>query len=109
MTDGQGRQLIIDLNVRVTGSHPLGFLKTHFSVERNLHKAVLFFPLYLNCTRDAFDELFKQELEDGSLVINGWCHDRRGKSSIASITLAAEDSEKLRVFIERVNLYRMSA
>ncbi|MCJ1458463.1 hypothetical protein MMC28_008836 [Mycoblastus sanguinarius] len=108
MIDGQGRQLIIDLNVRVTGSHPLGFLKTHFSVERNLHEAVLFFPLFLKCTRDTFDEVFEQELRDGSLVVNGWCHNRHGKSSIISITLAAEDSEKLREFIARVNLYKVS-
>ena len=107
MTDEHGRQLIIDLNVRVTGSHPLGFLKTHFSVNRNLHEAVLFFPLYLNCTRNTFDEVFKQELRDGSLIINAWCHDRHAKSSITAITLAAEDSGRLRDFIERLNLYKM--
>ena len=107
MTDEHGRQLIIDLNVRVTGSHPLGFLKTHFSVNRKLHEAVLFFPLYLNCTRDTFDEVFEQELRDGSLIINAWCHDRQGKSSITAITLAAEDSERLRDFIERLNVYKV--
>ena len=108
MTDAQGRQLIIDLNVRVTGSHPLGFLKTHFSVERNLHEAVLFFPLFLKCTRDTFDEIFEQELQDGSLIVNGWCHKRDGKSSITSIILVAEDSGKLEGFIKRVNLYKVS-
>ena len=108
MTDTRGRQLIIDLNVRVTGSHPLGFLKTHFSVERNLHEAALLFPLHLKCTRDTFDEVFRQELLHGSLVINGWCHNNDGKSSITSITMAAETSEQLREFIERVNLYKVS-
>ena len=107
ITDEHGRQLIIDLNVRVTGSHPLGFLKTHFSVNRNLHEAVLFFPLYLKCTRDTFDEAFEQELRNGSLIINAWCHDRQGKSSITAITLAAEDSERLRDFIDRLNVYKV--
>ena len=107
MTDEHGRQLIIDLNVRVTGSHPLGFLRTHFSVNRNLHEAVLFFPLYLKCSRDTFDEVFEQELRNGSLIINAWCHDRHGKSSIAAISLAAEDSERLRDFIERLNEYKV--
>ena len=107
MTDEHGRQLIIDLNVRVTGSHPLGFLKTHFSLNRNLHEAVLFFPLYLQCTRDTFDEVFEQELRDGSLIINAWCHDRHRKSSITAITLAAEDSERLGDFIEKMNLYKV--
>lgn len=107
MTDEHGRQLIIDLNVRVTGSHPLGFLKTHFSTNRNLHEAILFFPLYLQCTRGTFDQVFEQELRDGSLIINAWCHDRHGKSSITAITLAAEDSERLKDFIERLNLYKV--
>ena len=31
MVDTNGRQLVVDFNVRVAGSHPLGLLQTHFS------------------------------------------------------------------------------
>ena len=107
MTDREGRQLIIDLNMRVTGSHPLGFLKTHFS-ERGLHEAVVLFPLMLRCDREVFEQAFGREFRDGSLVVNGWCHSQGREFSITSITLAAPDSEKLAKFIDRVNDYRLS-
>lgn len=107
MTDQDGTQLIIDLNVRVSGSHPLGFLRNHFSVERQLHEAVLFFMLHLKCTMEEFERAFKNEFKNGSLVVTGWCHDKQGKSSYASIILGAEDPDKLRGFIDRVNVYRL--
>ena len=106
MTDRQGRQLIIDLNMRVTGSHPLGFLKTHFS-ERGLHEAVVLFPLMLKCDREVFERAFERDFGDGSLVVNGWCHSQGREFSITSVTLAAPDSERLGRFIDRVNVYRL--
>lgn len=107
MTDRGGRQLIIDLNMRVTGSHPLGFLKTHFS-RRGLHEAVVLFPLMLRCNREVFERAFESEFKDGSLVVNGWCHSQGLVFSITSLTLAAPDSEKLAKFIDRVNVYRLN-
>ena len=107
LTDSKGRHLIIDMNMRVTGSHPLGFLKTHFS-QRNLHEAVVFFPLILNCTRAQFQQEFHNEFRDGSLVVNGWCHDGEGKVSLTSIVLASGDRESLDRFIDRINVFRMN-
>ncbi|KAI4270562.1 MAG: hypothetical protein L6R38_007092 [Xanthoria sp. 2 TBL-2021] len=107
ITDHEGVQFVIDLNVRVIGSHPLGFLKNHFSVERGLHEAVLFFPLFLNCKRETFEDLFRRQLHDGALVITGWCHDKEEKTSITSMILAAEDESKLRTFIDEVKVYQV--
>ncbi|KAL9579888.1 MAG: hypothetical protein Q9212_004825 [Teloschistes hypoglaucus] len=108
MTDQQGNQLVIDMNIRVIGSHPLGFLKDHFSLRRGLHEAVLFFPLFLTCERKIFERKFRQQLLEGRMVITGWCHDNKGTTSVTSMILAAEDNSKLRTFIDEVNVYKMS-
>lgn len=108
MTNQDGQQLIIDLNVRVSASHPLGFLKGHFSTRRKLNEAVLFFPLYLSCRRDEFEQAFKREFNNGSLVIASWCHHRDGVTSVTGLALAAEDSKQLSEFIDRVNVYKIS-
>ncbi|KAL8768301.1 MAG: hypothetical protein Q9209_005440 [Squamulea sp. 1 TL-2023] len=76
MTDQESRQSIIDLNIRVTGSHPLGFLKSHFSTKRGLDEAVVLFPLLLRYTRDVSESAFENEFMAGSIMINGWCHDK---------------------------------
>lgn len=107
MTGPDGRHLIVDLNVRVAGSHPLGPLKSHFSAERNLHEAVLFFAFCLKGTRAAFERKFEKKIRDGSLIITGWCQDKHGQNSISSLVLAAENKEKLRGFIDEVNLHRL--
>lgn len=91
MTDQAGRQLIIDINARLTGSYNLGCLKGHF-VRRGLFEAVMLYPLHLPCTRDGFERAFEKELQYGSMVISAWSHDAQGKSSLAAVTRAAEDS-----------------
>ncbi|KAL8839814.1 MAG: hypothetical protein Q9176_004217 [Flavoplaca citrina] len=107
ISDQNGKQFVIDLNVRVIGSHPLGFLKGHFSAERGLHEAVVFFPLFLRCKRETFENAFHRQLQEGALIITGWCHDKEEKMSITSMILAAEDESKLRTFIDEVKVYKV--
>ena len=107
MTGPDGRHLIVDLNVRVASSHPLGLLKNHFSAERSLHEAVLFFPLHLKGTRVIFEQRFEKHLRDGNLIITGWCPDKHGQNSISSLVLAAENKDKLRDFIDEVNSQKL--
>ena len=106
MTDGEGRQVVIDMNVRVTGSHPLGALRGHFE-RRGLNVAVLFFPLMLKLTWEEFERKSKEELHFGSLVVNAWVHMQDEKTSMTTVTLAAEDKEKLNEFVERVRASKM--
>ncbi len=61
MTDADGRQLVIDLNVRVTGSHSLGALRGHFA-RLGLNVATTLSCLMLRLTRDEFQEEFREEL-----------------------------------------------
>ena len=108
MTDSDGKQLIVDLNVRAAGSHPLGLLRNHLSVKRGLHEAVLLFPLYLKGTMDEFKRTFEEEFRVGRLIICGWCHDRLGINSISCLILAAETKDKLKVLIDAVERHKLS-
>ncbi|KAL8998135.1 MAG: hypothetical protein Q9169_002756 [Polycauliona sp. 2 TL-2023] len=108
ITDQGGNHLVIDMNIRVTGSHPLGFLKGHFSTRRGLHEAVLLFPLFLNCSREVFEHAFQGQLREGSMIIAGWCPDKEGSTSIATVILAAEDKPNLRRFVEMVKVYKVA-
>lgn len=107
MTGIDGRQLIIDLNARVTGSHPLGALRGHF-VRLGLTVANIFSCLTLRITREEFGEEFRQELvQSGSIVVNAWVHMKDGKTSMATVALAAENREKLRELVEKLNAFKL--
>lgn len=108
MTDIDGKQLIIDVNARVTGSHPLGALRGHF-VRLGLNVANIFSCLRLRLTREEFEEEFRQELEQsGSIVVNAWIHMKDGKTSLATVALAAEHREKLNELVERLNVFKIA-
>lgn len=108
MTGPDGKHLIIDLNTRVTGSHPLGFLSNHFSVKRGFFDAAVFFPLFLNVTLEEFKYMFLQEFEQGRIVVAGWCHERGGKSSVTTLILAGETQERLSALAVRVKALKTS-
>ncbi|CEI63451.1 hypothetical protein FVEN_g31 [Fusarium venenatum] len=105
MTDVEGNHLVIDLNARVTGSHPLGFLKGFFSVTRGFNDAAVFFPLFINLSLDQFREIFSAELDEGRIVIAGWCHEQGLQSSVTTIIVAAEDQERLGALAQRIKAF----
>lgn len=102
MTAPDGRHVVIDLNTRVTGSHPLGFMKGHLSVARGFNDAAIFFPLFLNASLAEFKSKFSQELDEGRIVIAGWCHESGGESSVTTIILAGENQERLEALAARI-------
>lgn len=106
ITDDNGQQLIIDMNVRVSGSHPLGALRGFFQ-KRGLNVATLLFPFVVNGTRDDFGEAFSEELQEGRLVINAWIHMRDEKTSMSTITLAAEDHKELNLLTARIKKWEI--
>lgn len=102
MTDADGRQLVIDLNARVTGSHSLGALRGHFA-RLGLNVATTLGFLMLRLTRDEFQEEFREELlHVGSILVNAWIHMKDGKTGITRVTLAAENKKKLDELVERL-------
>ncbi|KAF5006895.1 hypothetical protein FDECE_6754 [Fusarium decemcellulare] len=80
MTDSEGKQLVIDLNTRVTGSHSLGFLKGYSSVSRCFNDAAVCFPSFNNLSLSRFRDILRVQLR---------------QRSVTTMTVAAEDQERL--------------
>jgi len=108
MMSEDGHMLAIDPNPRVGGSTPLGLLKTHFAVERGMQEAAIFFPLLLKCSRGEFNKLFASELQEGSVIVAGWCHDRLTNHSETSIIVGAKTQAELAELISRINRYKIA-
>lgn len=102
MTNVAGDHVVVDLNARLTGTHPLGALKGYFHVKHGYCLASLITGLRLNISMDAFRETFEKELGLGRIVVAGWCHDRRNKSSVCAVYVAGENEENLKSLVERI-------
>ncbi|KAL9593631.1 MAG: hypothetical protein Q9219_007463 [cf. Caloplaca sp. 3 TL-2023] len=108
MRDADGRFVVVDVNTRASGSHPLGVLRRHFSTERGLQEAVLLFPVHLRGRREeAFEEVFGERVREGRVVVCGWCHDREGVNSWCCLVLGAEDKERLHAFVDEVDKFKV--
>lgn len=95
-----GEQLVIDLNVRVTGTFHLGPLTGHFT-RRELFEAAMTTGDFF-CTRDRFEAVFAEEIRKGSLIVSGWVHNASQAKSHAAITVGARDYDGLQEFLQRV-------
>lgn len=95
-----GEQLIVDLNVRVTGTFHLGPLMGHFTRHGLFEAAMTMgdFP----CSRDAFEERFAHEIRNGSLIVSGWVHSELSRFSHAAITIGARNSYELKEYLEHI-------
>lgn len=98
-----GEQLIIDLNVRVTGTFHLGPLRGHFT-RRRMGVAALITCAFA-CSRDVFEESFAEEIQNGSLIVTGWGHDESRLLSHAAITVGAGDHDLLEECIQRTRAF----
>lgn len=98
-----GEQLIIDLNVRVTGTFHLGPLRGHFT-RRRMGAAALITCAFA-CSRDVFEESFAEEIQNGSLIVTGWGHDESRLLSHAAITVGAGDHDLLEECIQRTRAF----
>jgi carbamoylphosphate synthase large subunit len=112
MNSPSGTDQIIDLNPRASASYPLGFLKTHFSLQGNLHNAALLYLIALKITRDQFERIFAREYQSGQIVICGWCHGKGGPGgiytySMVSVALGGKTKEELELLVERVGKYQV--
>ncbi|KAF7595487.1 hypothetical protein BBP40_005823 [Aspergillus hancockii] len=104
MIDRNGRALIINMNVRVTGSHHLGCLRGHF-MQRGLMEATVLYPLYIQSSKAHFREHFRKEFENGSMIISSWTTKSPKTPSVATIAVAGADKGKLRKLIAKVNAF----
>ncbi|KUI61104.1 hypothetical protein VP1G_08281 [Cytospora mali] len=111
MLDENEKQHVIDLNVRLTGSYILGLMKTHFTT-RGMNCASLLTPLAVKGDRNAFEEKFSKELEEGRLVIIGWTHGRGGpgnifRYSLGSLVVGGEDQASMLAMMDTINAIRI--
>lgn len=108
MTDEQGRQLIVDMNIRQTGSYTLGLMKKHFYEKRNLPIGGLVCPLAVMGDRDGFEKKFAKEIEVGTIVIAAWCRAKGGPGglfvwSACGLLLGAENRDNMVALMERLD------
>lgn len=72
MHDGQGKPLVIDINPRIPTSFLLCLLKGHLN-KRGLHEAVSMGSSILECNRDRFETLSREELTNAEMIIVSAC------------------------------------
>jgi hypothetical protein len=105
MTDKDGNQLVVDMNVRLTGDFFMGPLRSFYK-SRGMRYSYFISPLVFAGDRDAFEELFDAELKAGKMIILGWC---RGKArglgstySVCSFSIGGTNMEEMFELGERV-------
>lgn len=109
MTDGTGRQLIVDMNIRQTGDFTLGLMGKHFWEDRGLPYAGLVPAMAVKGDRDQFEQTFSDIIARGALVIVGWCRawgtgpDGDFVWSTCSLIVGAKDKEELQQLMDRIN------
>ncbi|KAE8318262.1 hypothetical protein BDV41DRAFT_560996 [Aspergillus transmontanensis] len=102
-----GRLLVIDMKIRVTGTLHLGCLRSHF-LQRGLSEATLLYPLYVGCSRDDFRQYFRSKLKEGSMIISSWITNPDPKPHAVAITIAGVDRLGLGNLITIINAFKAS-
>ncbi|KAB8238389.1 putative solid-state culture specific protein [Aspergillus alliaceus] len=114
MTDPtDGRQYVVDLNVRITGDYMMGPLRGHFLERRGLTVSFVITPLVVLGNRDQFEERFAKEMMNGRLIIIGWARGKGGRSgrheySVASVAIGGRDREHALELVGRINELALS-
>ncbi|KAL1849061.1 hypothetical protein Plec18167_006839 [Paecilomyces lecythidis] len=99
------KQYIVDLNVRVTGTYHLGPLAGHFT-RRGLFEATMV-TWDFSCSRAAFEEVLKDEIQNGNVIINGWAHESI-RLSHGAITIGGRDASDLERLLANVSSLTIS-
>ncbi|KAF4587913.1 ATP-grasp domain-containing protein [Ophiocordyceps camponoti-floridani] len=102
MTGPQGEHLVIDMNARVTGSFALGLLKGFFRTARGFNNVSVMIQMSLIIGLDEFRSRFSDEIDEGRLVIGGWCRKTTRKSCMAVILVAGEEQESMVALAKRI-------
>ncbi|KAF7188337.1 hypothetical protein HII31_10401 [Pseudocercospora fuligena] len=95
-----GERLIVDLNVRTTGSLCLPLLSKHFT-SRELNAASSF-SITVEQDRDQFIGTWRKEFEEGRFIIVAWYHEASLGTSYGDVVVGAEDQAALQEVIEKV-------
>jgi hypothetical protein len=107
MTDGEGRQFVVDLNTRITGDVVMGPLRGHFYERRGLRYSYIISPIVTMGNKERFEKMFWPELMSGRLIICGWVRGRGGffgkhEYSVGSVLIGGVEMEDLLELVDRV-------
>ncbi|EFQ99433.1 hypothetical protein MGYG_02445 [Nannizzia gypsea CBS 118893] len=103
LTDSQGNQYVVDLNVRLTGLCHLGFLKGHFT-RRGLDVASTVTGFF-TCSREMVEKAFYNEFQGGSLLIIAWSYDDSMKLSCGAIGVGGKSASDIERLAARIREY----
>jgi hypothetical protein len=105
MTDKEGNQLVVDMNVRLTGDFFMGPLKSFYK-SRGMRYSYFISPLAYAGDRDSFENKFDEELKAGRMIILGWCRGKVRETgstySICSFSIGGANMEEMFELGERV-------
>jgi len=112
LEDTNDQQFIVDMNVRVPGSLPLGLLGRFFYQARGLQHGYIILGTRFAMTRDVFLETFRPEVEAGQIVIVAWYEDRsrlgRGVSW-TNLAMAEKTVDRLAQLKQRIFSHSLGA
>lgn len=108
MEDEEGRQYIIDANVRQALSMLLYALKGHCE-KRGFGSSMVFECLFMRVPREELESIFHKEFEEGRIILLG--STKLGKKNVwgYGIVLAGESKAELDALVDRFGEYETTA
>lgn len=103
LEDKQGKQWVVDMNVRPPGSLILGLLKNFLAVERGFDDASLLSAIRTKKTKEEFMAKLEKEFMEGRLIMIAWYEDTPNEVSWTSLIVAGETKEEVRKLVERLD------
>jgi hypothetical protein len=97
MEEENGRQVVVDLNVRITSSMILGPLKGHFWERRRLSDARLIPEVKTRLSRKEFGDRLKDHIASGRVIVPAWFIDIDTGVSWVSVIVGGDNEEDLSV------------
>jgi hypothetical protein len=95
LEDVNGKQWVVDLNVRPPGSLILGLLKGYLYHERGFNESTLYSQIETKWTKEKFLEQFRDQLATGRIVITAWYDDLENQVSWASVIVSYKDKAEV--------------
>jgi hypothetical protein len=95
LEDVNGKQWVVDLNVRPPGSLILGLLKGYLYHERGFNESILYSQIETKWTKEKFLEEFHDQLATGRIVITAWYDDIENQVGFTSLAISGKDREEV--------------
>lgn len=95
------RFVVVDLNVRCSGSLILGALRRPFE-EKGYKEAYLLTSIKFPCSKAELMEKFRMEFEEGRIVVVGWLERKDKDGDWGSLAVAGEDHETVTKLVGRL-------